>query len=148
MPRLIPRRARQWKDGELVRPVESFTGDVDGVPFVLNPADRLRADDPVVRRWPHHFVRVDSSNGELGEVLAEIHAGENEKAVASSKLETRPRVVSDSIPVGEAAVASENFYAPPDRYFSKGQRVRRDDPAVQAHPELFMSEPLPIKQAS
>jgi hypothetical protein len=139
MPRLLP-RARKFKPDDLVRPLQSFSGnDEDGVPFVLNPSDRLRADHPIVRRLPQHFVRADSADSEIREARTAFAA---EFPEARPARDERIRIL-DPIPEKEAAVAAETFSAG-DRFVQKGQRLRRSDPLVRAYPELFATPATPL----
>ncbi len=55
MPRVLPRP--KFKDDEIVVAHEPFTGTLDGAPFVVNPSQELRGDDPIVKAYPHFFGR-------------------------------------------------------------------------------------------
>lgn len=140
MPRLIP-RARKWKPDELVRVLRpTAIGSV-----VLNPRDHLRADDPLVKKHPQLFVRAESSLEELREAQAEEHA---RRPYVAPDRDSGIRVL-DPIPVGEAVVAVDSFHAGgvfAYRYVGKGERVRRDDPIVQANPTLFVNEQTPLER--
>jgi hypothetical protein len=46
---------------EYVRPRDSASGDLDGVPWVINPRQIFEADDPLVRAHPGLFQPVEPS---------------------------------------------------------------------------------------
>jgi hypothetical protein len=43
----------------LYRPRESASGDLDGIPFVVVPAQLYRGDHPYVQNFPHLFRAAD-----------------------------------------------------------------------------------------
>jgi hypothetical protein len=52
-------RPRKEPGSGLMRPKDAFSGDTEDGPVTLTPNHILRADDPLVKRWPHHFVPVE-----------------------------------------------------------------------------------------
>lgn len=51
----------------------SFSGSIDGVPFVANEGDIYASDDPVVKEYPHFFGPIDPqrSRPEVEDMTAE-----------------------------------------------------------------------------
>lgn len=47
---------------EYVRPRDSASGDLDGVPWVINPRQIFDAEDQLVRAYPHLFQPVEPTS--------------------------------------------------------------------------------------
>ena len=95
MPRVLPTKPRFASDEEVVA-VDSFTGDLDGEPFVVNPSQILRGDHRIVRAYPWMFRRLgdeeaqaaywDRLNAEAAERRRREDEAESKRREAERKL--------------------------------------------------------------
>ena len=54
-------------------------------------------------------------------------------------------IPTPAIPDAEAALVVDAFRVN-DRFFARGERLRRDDPIVTAHPEMFRTPALRLDE--
>jgi hypothetical protein len=101
---------------------------------VIRRGERLRGDDPRVIALPGIFVRDGTPTSELPNVWQHVPEPAQDEPLVR---------VAPAIPDSEAAVAVASFTVA-GRYIGKGSRLRRSDPVVKQHPELFRTAPLPI----
>ena len=102
--------------------------------YVVSRGTRLRGDHPLVRQLPQHFVADGVPEGEWPNMWATMREPAQEPA-------------RQEIPDAEAVVAIESFLAG-HRHVPKGARLRRDDPLVKAHPQLFRTPALPVAKGA
>ena len=54
------RKPPQFEPGQMVEPIESYVGEIDGQFYSGHPGTtRLDASDPAVRQWPEKFKLLD-----------------------------------------------------------------------------------------
>jgi hypothetical protein len=130
VPRVVPKEPK-FKPDETVVAWQSFAWDSpSGRPFTIVSGTRLRGDHEVVLGCPWYFHRADAPDDEVPNLWDHVPEPPQHEAEFH-----RP---APPIPDGEAAVCVTAFqvgFGGPK--VVKGQRLRKDDSLVVAHPDFF-----------
>jgi hypothetical protein len=130
VPRVVPKEPR-FKPDEVVVAWQSFAWDSpSGQPFTIVKGTRLRGDHEVVVGCPWYFARADSPSDEVPNLWDHVPQPPDHEP-EFHRVEPPP-------PDGEAVVALVELQVGlGGRRIHRGQKLRRDDPIVQANPEHF-----------
>jgi hypothetical protein len=133
MPRVLPKKPK-FKTDEIV---VAWTGFATGHTAVQR-GTRLRGDSPLVKGHPQYFVKDGTPANEM--------PGELDGLVPSPSEPPEFHRPAPPIPDEEACeVAMDVMIA--GRPFRRGQRVRRDDPAVRGNEQFFRTVGQPLDAA-
>lgn len=135
MPRVKSKRPK-FKDTDVVIAWQAVAVDTPEGEFTIARGTRLRGSHPAVKAATWCFA----ADGTPDEEIPKPPAPDPQPHVPEFY---RP---APRIPDEEAAVCVTAFTAG-RRHVAKGQRLRRDDPLVQANAELFRTPPMPVGKA-
>jgi hypothetical protein len=130
VPRLLPKKG-PFRPDDVVAAWQSFAWDSpSGRPFTIVKGTRLRGDHEVVLGCPFYFHRADAPADEVPNLWDHVPEPPQHEA-EFHRVEPPP-------PDDEAVVALVELQVGlGGRRIRRGEKVRRDDPVVQAHPEHF-----------
>jgi hypothetical protein len=140
------------EDETIFTPVEPFTGDLAGVPFVANPGQKFAANHPAVKQWPFHFIEFEASDAEVQARLAE-RAAEAEAEIRRDRAAAPRDLVTREVPVEKKVInAGPSYYTDAGYgtvFVPTGQVLADDDQRIAGHEGQFkpLSEVFPEASA-
>jgi len=121
---------------------QSASTTIDGVPRAIRTGDKLKSDDPVVRRLGGEVFVLDSvpiaeQPTPWDESLAALSEQDKERRDAEAEAAVARPSIDPSMPIGELWMCSTQIVSSAAGPCGKGTIVFANDPRIALAPECF-----------